>query len=482
MGIMARMRKTVTGLISARAAEMGGAWLADGPADERNAMAAKKKLWRQIYKNEAPWLRPGRIHSANLAAIAVGDVARLVTMDLKARVVGDERIAKTFTREAMWDIRNHVEYGLALGGFVMKPYAWGDDVRVALVLPREYEILEVDTDGTIADIKFFDHETGQEKVRVERHVFDGVAGICAITNEVFEKGRPLKDAAAALKAVPRWANILPAQEIAGCEAPLFGFFRPATSNTVDMGGIHGVSFFDKAIPTIKLADEHLSALVREFRLKEARLYVDRDAIDMTVRGGGRLPHLEEDLYVKMDVDAGSGNGKVFFEVFSPDIRSAEYLSTFNKYQQLVEDCLGLMHGTFSMPDTTDRTATAVRESKHRTYATVLSNQHALRQCLEEVMHAMAKYLGKDPGALELALAFDDSLVRDPQETLRDMLADVSMGLVRPELYLAKKYGVTEEDAKAMMPKGTQLLRDGRTALTWNEAELTADVRNDGGTE
>ena len=33
-----------------------------------------------------------------------------------------------------------------------------------------------------------------------------------------------------------------------------------------------------------------------------------------------------------------------------------------------------------------------------------------------------------------------------------MLTDVSANILRPEIYLAKKYGVTEEEALKMMPQ------------------------------
>ena len=456
-------------------------------AGTSNVMRAKKKLWRQVYQNQSPWLVPGKVWSANLAAIASAEVARLITLDLKSRVSGDGQLAGTFRREAMWEIRDKVEYGLALGGFILKPYPCGDHVRVAFLLPLEFEIAETDTDGTIVDVFFLDYEPKHEKLRVERHVFDRRAGTYLIANEVYRNngaidglGSKYQDADAELGSVPRWAGIAPEQVLSGVRQPLFAHFKPATSNTVEIKSPHGVSMFDKALPTIELADKHLSSLVREFRIKEGRLYVDRLALENSDRRGANIPYLQDDFYVKMDVDTKQGT--TFFEVFSPEVRSQDFLLVFNKYQQLVEDNLGLMHGTFSAPDVTDRTATAIRESKHRTYSTVSSNQAALRKCLEDALWAMAFYMGKGGGKFELVLEFDDTLIRDPRETRNDMREDVAMGLIKPEIYVAKWYGVTEEEAPGMMPEGTQLLRDGRTALIWNQAELVADTARDGGSE
>ena len=47
--------------------------------------------------------------------------------------------------------------------------------------------------------------------------------------------------------------------------------------------------------------------------------------------------------------------------------------------------------------------------------------------------------------------FDDSIIEDTQATLNDMRMDVASGILKPEYYLSKKYGVTEEEAKGMMP-------------------------------
>lgn len=46
-----------------------------------------------------------------------------------------------------------------------------------------------------------------------------------------------------------------------------------------------------------------------------------------------------------------------------------------------------------------------------------------------------------------------------QKELADMRNDVSAGLIRGELYIAKKYGVTEEEAKTMMPTAEKLMRE-----------------------
>jgi len=458
-------------------------------------MQTRQLLWRQMYLNMSPWLVRGKVFSTNLACTASGEVARLVTLDMRSAVDTDAAVHEIYEREVLWNIRNQVEYGLAFGGMIIKPYFSAGMPRVTFAQPHEYDIISVDTDGSILECYFKDFEqtvvqgTVEYLCRVEHHIFDRANGTYSIINEVYRAngdmfggvgnlGTKYGNTEKALRSVPRWAGIAVEQTLTGVHAPLFGFFKPATSNSIDTKSPHGVSIFDKAVPVIELADIQLSGLVREFKIKEGRLYVDKLALEGTDRRGEKIPHLADDFYIKMDVDPKQGT--TFFEVFSPEIRSTDFLRVFNKYQQLVEDNIGLMHGTFSAPDITDRTATEVRESKHRTYSTVSSNQAALQKALQQAVNALAFYLGRP--APQVVTAFDDSLLRDPQEVLTGMADDVASGLIRPEIYLAKKYGMTEREALNMMPEGRQLLRGTNTMITWNEPETLLDTEGDGGLE
>jgi len=443
-------------------------------------MNGRQMLWKQMYMNQSPWLIPDKIWSTNLACIVSGEVSRLVTLDLRTAAEADPDIQSIYEREVISNIRNQVEYGLALGGIIIKPYLSGGKIRINFAQPSEYEIISFDTDGTILECYFKDYEpvdVSDYLCRVEHHIFERDTGNYYITNEVYTMngiadisgnlGTRHSNTQEALNSVARWRGIAIEQKLTNVHDTLFGFFKPATSNNIDTKSPHGVSIFDKAIPTIKLADIQLSALVREFKIKEGRLYVDRLALEGTSKRGQTIPHLADDFYIKMDVDPKQGT--TFFEVFSPEIRSTDFLRVLNKYQQLVEDNVGLMHGTFSAPDITDRTATEVRESKHRTYSTVSSNQAALHRALQQTVNALSYYLGKQH--IKVVTAFDDSLLRDPKEVLESMSDDVAAGLIRPEIYLAKKYGLTEVEALKMMPTGLQMLRGTNTQITWNESDI-----------
>ncbi|MDD4509132.1 MAG: hypothetical protein PHN26_09415, partial [Eubacteriaceae bacterium] len=92
------------------------------------------------------------------------------------------------------------------------------------------------------------------------------------------------------------------------------------------------------------------------------------------------------------------------------------------------------------------------------------------------------------GAYEVSFNFDDSIVVDKDTELLAMQQDVVQGLLRPEIYIAKKYGVSEEEALKMMPEKVKMDENGDFideesndfANDKNEPNKADNSRNDGG--
>ena len=51
----------------------------------------------------------------------------------------------------------------------------------------------------------------------------------------------------------------------------------------------------------------------------------------------------------------------------------------------------------------------------------------------------------------MSFDWDDSIVIDKEQELASMQQDAVAGFIRKELYVAAKYGVSEEEALKMMP-------------------------------
>jgi A118 family predicted phage portal protein len=85
----------------------------------------------------------------------------------------------------------------------------------------------------------------------------------------------------------------------------------------------------------------------------------------------------------------------------------------------------------------------------------ISMKDSLAQLIRGVLTISQKVIdSKIKPDAEIVITFDDSFITDKDSELLSMQQDVASGLIRPEIYLAKKYGVTEKEALKMMPKAS----------------------------
>ncbi|MDC9201319.1 phage capsid protein, partial [Clostridioides difficile] len=107
------------------------------------------------------------------------------------------------------------------------------------------------------------------------------------------------------------------------------------------------------------------------------------------------------------------------------------------------------------PNNVDKTAEEIKASKQRSYAFVSDVQKELRNALEDLVYAMdaltTTYNLAPVGKYEQSFDFDDSLIVDNKAEQSIKLQEVASGILKPERYLMWRYGVTEEQAREMMP-------------------------------
>ena len=107
--------------------------------------------------------------------------------------------------------------------------------------------------------------------------------------------------------------------------------------------------------------------------------------------------------------------------------------------------------SLSDPNTVDKTAEEIKASKQRSYSTVSDIQKALEQ-LVYAMDVIAQLANLNGGKkYEISFDWDDSIVIDKEQELQSMQQYATAGLIRKEIYIAAKYGVSEEEALKMMP-------------------------------
>ena len=84
-----------------------------------------------MYKNKPPWKRKD-LKLCGLPTAIAGEFARLVTLELKTEITGNNFINDEY-QTVIENIRTYTEYACAKGGLAMKPYVSDGHIEVDMV-------------------------------------------------------------------------------------------------------------------------------------------------------------------------------------------------------------------------------------------------------------------------------------------------------------------------------------------------------------
>lgn len=403
-------------------------------------------LWLDMYRDESPWLGP-ETFSMGLPSSIASELARLTTIEMKSEIANDEDLNEDY-QKVVDDARTFTEYGLALGGIILKPFISKGRVEVDYITPDLYIPISFDNSGNIDHIIFID-EYQQGEIfyrRLEEHDLTGDTYI--INNAAFKtKHEGILGKEIPLNELDRWASLAESATIENVDKPLFGYFKNPQANNLDLTSPMGVSCYSRATSLIQDADEQYSRILWEYEGSE--LAVDADVT--VLKKTGELPVRKERLFRDLGKDQDEG----FYEVFSPAIRDESLFNGLNKILMRVEFLCGLAYGTLSDVQVVSKTAEEIKSSKQRSYSTVADIQKSLKIAMEDLVNAMiilkSFYLGGTLTEPDISFEFDDSLIVDTATEQKIRLQEVSAGLIKPESYLSWRYGVSEEEAKNMLP-------------------------------
>lgn len=416
-------------------------------------MANEIDLWAKMYKNEPPW-KEKNIKLCGLPAAIASEFARLVTLELKTEVTGNDFINEEY-QAVVSDIRKYTEYACAKGGLAMKPYASEGHIEVDMVQADRFFPTKFNSRGVTAAV-FAESLTVGKKVytRLEYHQHEGT--MYHINNKAFVKqdldNVEVLGKEVPLTAVPEWANLQEEVTLKNVKMPLFAYFKIPNANNVDDTSPLGVSVYSRAINDIKEADNQWTRLLWEFEGSELAIDADITLFKKDDKGNYEFPKGKDRLFRMMDLDDNAEK----YKVFAPAIRDENLINGFNAILRRIEFNVGLAYGTLSDPNTVDKTAEEIKASKQRSYSTVSDIQKSLQTALEQLVYAMdvmAQLSGlSGRKKYEMSFDWDDSIVIDKEQELASMQQDAVAGFIRKELYVAAKYGVSEEEALKMMPQ------------------------------
>lgn len=416
-------------------------------------MAGAIELWSKMYGEKAPWLNK-TTQSCGLSAAIASEFARLVTLELKSEISGNDFLNEEY-QEVISSIRQYCEYGCAKGGLALKPYVSNGHIEIDTIQADRFFPTRFNSRGEVTSAVFAESISAGRKVytRIEYHQYENMQ--YSISNKAFVKNAQddinILGHEITLAEVPEWADIQPETKIVGVERPLFAYFKIPNANNVDHSSPLGVSVYSRAVSDIREADKQWSRILWEYEGSELAIDADISMFRKEDDGTFRLPKGRERLFRLMDMDEDGEK----YRVFSPNIRDESLFNGMNNILRRIEFNCGLAYGTLSDPDNVDKTAEEIKASKQRSYSTVSDIQRALQKALEHLIYAMdvlAQLSGLPGGKnYEVSFQWDDSIVTDKKSEREQDIQDVSMGVMRHEEYRAKWYGETIDQAKKNLP-------------------------------
>lgn len=418
------------------------------------------ELWADLYENKAPWLNDENIVSLELPSAIAREIATLVILEYNSEITGSARAdwLNEQYKKIKKELRKQLEYGCAKGGLIMKPYVSGgelsfDFVQADCFFPTEYDSTGKCTAGIFVCQKIISEDY---YTRLEYHQLKGTS--YTVINKAYRSTdkNTLGDSIP-LDKVDEWAELDEETTIRNVKSPLFGYFKTPFANTIDTTSPLGVSVYSRAIKLIEEADKQFSRILWEYEGSELAIDADVTTLQQSkVNEKLQLPKLKERLF---RATGQNKDGTSFYNVFSPEIRDSSLFNGLNNILKRIEFNCGLAYGTISDPQLIEKTAEEIKTSKQRSYSTVTDIQGSLEDALNDVVYAMDVYATlyhlAPNGTYEVSHEWDDSILVDAQTEQSIMMQEVNSGIIDKIIYLMKRYGVTEEQAKEMLPKETE---------------------------
>lgn len=410
------------------------------PAMSQDMLDAIEK-WYNCYAGKAKWLNEN-VKSLRLEQSITREFANIVLNEMSANVTVPR--LDTIFQTAIRDLNINLQEGLATGAMVIKPLG---ENKVQYVSANAFIPVEYDSRGRLLKVVFPEFKKLNDKyyTRLEYHDLDPIKGLTIINTAYISSSEGSLGREIPLTDVEEWANLIPKINYPLMKRPAFGYYRNPIKNNID-GSHCGVSVFDSALDMIEKADIQFGRLDWEFESGERRIDVDITALTQDKKGNLRI---NDKIFRAVDVEN-------LFEDFSPALRDTNFINGLNEYKREIEFQVGLAYGDISDPETVAKTATEIVSAKTRKYNTVTAIQKNLKDCLDDLVYALAFYNSMTTSGYDFVCDFKDSILTDEETERKQDIQDLGLGILRPEEYRAKWYSEDVETAKNNLPQSAEV--------------------------
>lgn len=498
-------------------------------------MANAIELWSLMYEDNSPWLQeptfadPVKVTSLGLPAFIASEKARMATIEMKSEITtptesvteanpnyeppavdenGNLQISNEpefITKEVILGdtaraeylntqytkvknkIRNQLEYGIAKGGLVIKPYIVISDIatdgentdtenNIRQDVDIEFDYIHADNffpiafdgSGKITEAAFVQVKTDKSTVytRLEYHKLQN--NMVTVTNLAFKKENRTQPSTTDfdsdlgeqinLTEVPEWADLQPVTQIENVDRLLFAYFKMPEANTIEAHSPLGVSGYSRAVKLIKEADLQYSRMLWEFQGGELAIDIDRDALNTVEDEEKNTYEIPNMLQARLMRKVDLGNSETY-QVFNPPYRDASLINGLNNILMRIEDVCALSRGTLSDVAAEARTATELKILKQRSYSANAEIQKALEDALKDLVYVMDIYCTlyevTAPGEYDISFEWDDSILVDVETELNKRITLMQNGLASKLETRMWYFGETERQAREALNNVSQ---------------------------
>jgi len=533
-----------------------------------NRMIEEIKVWTDMYEDKASWLHepdfgdPTMVVSLGLPAFIASEKARMAVIEMQSEITAPmeteeivnpdyypptmdmfgnvsvsgqsktiiketvtspferaEYMNKQYQDKLLSKIRTQLEYGIAKGSLIIKPYVIKSQVSEVAGLKNgsemqdkydiEYDFIQADcfypfsfdSSGNLTEVAFVQTKVDKDSVytRLEYHKLEG--NNVTIINKAFQN-KHTNDISSALNqdmlgheiplsAVPEWSGLSPKVTINNVNKLLFGYFKMPDANTIDPHSPLGISGFARAKTLIREADKQYSRLLWEYEGGELAIDIDRDALNDVKDFTGKSHYVNPKLQARLfrPIDLGESNT---YQPYAPSLRDGSLVNGLNNILMRIEDVCALSRGTISDVAAEARTATELKILKQRSYSSNAEVQNALEDALRDVVYAMDVYCTlynivgdvnvnakgqvdtSKLGLYDVSFTWDDSILVDVDAELSKRLTLMQSGLTSKEEVRMWYFGETARQAREALDK---IKSDNQQAMEDNMAAAQMASQN-----
>jgi len=230
------------------------------------------------------------------------------------------------------------------------------------------------------------------------------------------------------------------------------------ANNIDMDSPFGISVFANAIDSMKLCDTIFDSSRNEFVLGRKRVMVTAEALKI---GNGEPTFDPNDIaYYAIESKSTQADREPFVKELNTDLRTTEHQEALQQGLNTFSSQCGLGENYYRYNADGAATATQVISENNTMFRTLKKHEIILEAVLVDLIRLIiniGKNILKEPlnEDAKITIQFDDSVIEDKNAEWVRLMQEASAGFISREFYLGKRYGVTEEDAREMMPKASE---------------------------